>query len=351
MPTATCVSARSCCCRPSTTRASPIVMAQAIDDPNDRLREVAYCVLRAAPGSVACSGAFLEALDKEPSEFVRPSLVRALAAHGARPARAAGAAPRGHARAGFLPRARVIEALGDHKARLRRRRAHRPSRSPTARCRTMRRWRWGRWATGRRSPCWRACSGRRRSEHQPAVAAAICLLGVNCEAHRGFLVGRSPLRTITAGFQVARAASRGLARARRIAGERRRARARSSTIGIPSQDPARAPIALARRPWPSGNPDAAAWRCSSRGDDRARRVCCSRDGLRHARGGLRRGAVLRRGAERVLGSGRGIADAGRQRRRLSGRWISEGQAAGCRLQPAGLLGPNLACSLSLQPVA
>ena len=53
------------------------------------------------------------------------------------------------------------------------------------RCRTMRRWRWAKSATSERWTRWRDCSGRAPRTAQPSVAAAICLLGVNCALARG----------------------------------------------------------------------------------------------------------------------------------------------------------------------
>ena len=78
-----------------------------------------------------------------------------------RPARAPGDAARGDARAGLLQERRHRSA-GRSQGHLRRRRADHHRAASRARCRTMRRWRWGRWETGRRSPCWRACSALRR---------------------------------------------------------------------------------------------------------------------------------------------------------------------------------------------
>src|SRR5919108_1109119 len=56
------------------------VMSAALNDPNDRLRTVAYAYFEhhTEPGLAA---RLLAALDKEESEFVRPALTRALAAY------------------------------------------------------------------------------------------------------------------------------------------------------------------------------------------------------------------------------------------------------------------------------
>ena len=79
---------------------------------------------------------------------------------------------------------------------------------------------------------------------QPAIAAAICLLGVNCEAHRGFLVRSLTFAEDTAGFQaLVRSAAAALAPLA-ASGDREAASALVRRRD-PSQDPARAPIALA----------------------------------------------------------------------------------------------------------
>ena len=61
------------------------VMTGVMDDPNDRLRDVAYAYFERNPDP-ALAPVLLAKIDKETSEFVRPSLVRALAALGTDPA-------------------------------------------------------------------------------------------------------------------------------------------------------------------------------------------------------------------------------------------------------------------------
>ena len=63
-------------------------MREALTSPNDRLRTVAYSFFEHNPDPSMVTQRLLAALDKEQAEFVRPALVRALAAHGARPTRA-----------------------------------------------------------------------------------------------------------------------------------------------------------------------------------------------------------------------------------------------------------------------
>ena len=83
-------------------------------DPNDRLRAVAYGYFEHNPDP-ATAGRFLAALETETSEFVRPALIRTLAAHDANLAvreRLVADIDRG---ADFF-RGAVIEALGDYGA-------------------------------------------------------------------------------------------------------------------------------------------------------------------------------------------------------------------------------------------
>jgi hypothetical protein len=79
---------------------------------------------------------------------------------------------------------------------------------------------------------------------QPAIAAGICLLGVNCESHERYLIETLRFADRNPGFQdLLRAAAAGLG----ALGVRDRASAVGALfeIGIPSRDPTRAPIALA----------------------------------------------------------------------------------------------------------
>ncbi len=83
-------------------------------DPNDRLRAVAYGYIEHNPTS-ATAGQLLRALDTETSEFVRPALIRALAAHDADSAVRARLVADIDRGVDFF-RGAVIEALGDRGA-------------------------------------------------------------------------------------------------------------------------------------------------------------------------------------------------------------------------------------------
>ncbi len=88
--------------------------AEALESPNDRVRAAAYSYYEIEPDP-AIAPRLLAALDSETSEFVRPALVRALAANdGERDVREQ--LVRDIDRGETFFRAVVIEALGDHRA-------------------------------------------------------------------------------------------------------------------------------------------------------------------------------------------------------------------------------------------
>ena len=81
-------------------------------------------------------------------------------------------------------------------------------------------------------------------ESQPGVAAAICLLGVNCASHQPFIVESLRFAIANIGFQsLARSAAAGLS-VLAVAGHED-ALAELIGYGGPTEDPVRAPIALA----------------------------------------------------------------------------------------------------------
>lgn len=216
-------------------------MREAIGSPNDRLREVGYGFFEQHPDP-AMAPRFIQALDKEQGDFVRPALVRAVAALGDLPT-VREPLLRDVTRGQDFFRSTVIEALGDYKLA---------------------------WAVPRLSEVAKldgplqddaaialgkigdkealpVLAGLQRTvprERQPSVAAAICLLGVNCGSHIGYLQKILSFAENNPGYQeVLRGATAGLG-AIAVTGDPD-ALTLLFNAGIPSQDPMRAPIALA----------------------------------------------------------------------------------------------------------
>jgi HEAT repeat protein len=227
-------------------------MRESVNSPNDRLRTVAYSFFEQNPDP-ALVAPLLAAFDKEQAEFVRPALIRALAAA----VRALTAsAPRADitraqqalvvdvSRGEDFFRSVVIEALGDYKAlyafdaitavaKL-----NGPLQDDAA------------LALGKIGDkrAVATLAGLQRTAPRPsqsAIAAAICLLDVNCPTHEGFIAETLAFADKNPGFQeLLRGAAAGLG-AQAVAGH-----AESLNplfrIGIPATDDAtRAPVALA----------------------------------------------------------------------------------------------------------
>lgn len=222
------------------------VMRDALTSPNDRLRTVAYSFFEHNPDR-ALVPVLMTAMDKESGEFVRPSLVRALAAQAAAPgneaARVQAVLVREAGRGQDFFRTAVIEALGDFKARY----AFDtltaiagldgPLQNDTAIA-------LGKIGDQRALNVLANLQRTAPKASQPYVAAAICLLGVNCETHEKFLVETLNYADTTPGYQpYLRAAAAGLA-AVAVAGHSEAADS-LFRIGIPSRDPTRAPVSLA----------------------------------------------------------------------------------------------------------
>jgi HEAT repeat protein len=217
------------------------IMRRAMKDKNDRMRAVAYAWFEHHPEPTVLP-ALLAALDQEHSEFVRPSLTRALAAHGtdARVQKQiAGLVMKGQ---DFF-RAGVIEAAGEYRA------AYAlpqiisiaaldgPLQDDAAIA-------IGRIGDKRGLDALVPLQRSAPRNVQPSVAAAICLLGVNCSSHQGYLVDTLRFALGNPGFQdLLRATAHGLA-ALAISGRAEALRALFER-GAPARDPERAAIALA----------------------------------------------------------------------------------------------------------
>jgi HEAT repeat protein len=216
-------------------------MLESLASPNDRLRTVAYSYFEHNPNP-ALVPQLLQALEKETAEFVRPALTRALAAHGNDP-RVQPVLVREAGRGEDFFRSAVIEALGDYRA------AYAfdaiqavakldgPLQDDAALA-------LGKIGDKRALEILAALQRSAPRVRQPSIAASICLLGVNCESHENYLIETLKFADKNIGFQdLLRGTAYGLA----ALGVRGRTTAVQALfdVGIPSRDPARAPVALA----------------------------------------------------------------------------------------------------------
>jgi HEAT repeat protein len=216
-------------------------MRESLDSPNDRLRTVAYSYFEHSPDDEMVP-VLLRALERETAEFVRPGLTRALAAHGY-DARVQPVLVREVGRGEDFFRSAVIEALGDYKAAYAFEaltavaKLDGPLQDDAA------------LALGKIGDkrALETLAGLQRTAprvRQPSVAAGICLLGINCEAHENYLIETLKFADANIGFQdLLRGAAYGLG----ALGVRGRQTALQALfdVGIPSRDPTRAPVALA----------------------------------------------------------------------------------------------------------
>jgi len=217
------------------------VMREALSSPNDRLRTVAYSFFERTPDP-ALVPQFLAALDKEVAEFVRPALVRALAAQ-SDDQRVRQALLREVGRGEDFFRSAVIEALGDHKAAFAYdaltavAKLDGPLQDDAALA-------LGKIGDKRALETLAQLQRSAARQVQPSIAAAICLLGINCSSHENYLTETLKFADKNTGFQeLLRGAAGGLAAAG-VAGHGEAIDALFE-IGIPSRDPTRAPVALA----------------------------------------------------------------------------------------------------------
>lgn len=217
------------------------VMRGALGVQNDRLRAVAYAYFERNPDPGVVPK-LLAAVPSESSEFVRPALTRALAAYGNDPAARqtmAGLVMKGQA----LFRSIVIEALGDHRATYavgpitEVAKIEGPLQVDAAIA-------LGKIGDKASLPTLIALQHSSPRESQPAIAAAICLLGVNCESHEPYLQNTLKFAVANTGFQeLVRGSAASLA-ALAVSG-RESAAAELIRQGAPTRDPARAAIVLA----------------------------------------------------------------------------------------------------------
>jgi HEAT repeat protein len=227
-------------------------MRESLTSPNDRLRIVAYSYFEHNP-DLALLPELERALDKEQGEFVRPAAARAVAALCAQPSgtsaargdvlRLQAALVRDVSRGEDFFRSAVIEALGDYKAQYAMEaitavaKLDGPLQDDAALA-------LGKIGDKRALETLAAIQRTAPRPVQPSIAAAICLLGTNCEAHVGYMVDALKFSEKNEGFQeLLRGAAAGLG-ALAVAGHAEAAQALID-IGVPSKDPTRAPVALA----------------------------------------------------------------------------------------------------------
>jgi hypothetical protein len=226
------------------------VMIPAVDDVNDRLREVAYAWLEWNP-EPSLAPKLIAKLETEVSEFVRPPLVRALAALGNDPAVRV-ALLRDVTRGEDVHRSGVIEALGLHKATyavpalIKVAALEGPLQDDAVVA-------LARIGDPRGLEVVIAQQGKAPRARQPALAGAICLLGRNCDSHERFLSETLTFTTRNMGHQEL---ARSTAEALGVLARSGRTTAWDTLIAIgdPSVDPVRAPIALAVAAAAVGDP-------------------------------------------------------------------------------------------------
>lgn len=217
------------------------VMATSLDEPNDRLRTVAYAYFEHNK-EAGMSARLLKKLDTEDGEFVRPALTRALAAYGDElPVQRALTAL--VLQGQDVYRGAVIEALGDYRATyalapiLQVAKQDGPLQEDAILA-------MGKIGDKRVLETLQGLQKTASRVRQPTVAASICLLGINCDLHQKFVVDTMKFAVTQTGFQdLLRSSSRALAAL--AAAGRTDAAVALIDAGIPTRDPARAPIALA----------------------------------------------------------------------------------------------------------
>jgi HEAT repeat protein len=216
-------------------------MREALASPNDRLREVGYGYFELHPDR-SMVPRFLEALEKDAGDFVRPAIVRALAAVGDNP-KVREVLLRDVMRGVDFHRSTVIEALGDYKHTYAIRRLVETAQldGPLQDDAVIA---LGRLGDKQTLPVLANLQRTGSKELQPSAASAICMLGVNCSSHLGYLDKVLAFADDNPGYQeLVRPTAAGLA-AIAIGGNAGALKILFDR-GIPSMDPIRAPLALA----------------------------------------------------------------------------------------------------------
>jgi HEAT repeat protein len=216
------------------------VVREIVANPNDRLRTVAYMYYERHPAP-AMLPMLLKALEREESEFVRPALIRALAAQANDPrVRETLLVEVGRGQDFF--RSAVIEALGDYRAAY----ALEPLMAiarlvgPLQADAVIA---LGKLKDQRAMEALASLQRTAPRDSQPTIAAAICLLGTNCEAHVAYLIETLRFAEKSPGFQeLLRNTVAGLVALANSGNTQ--ALTALFEVGITAVDPPRAPMAL-----------------------------------------------------------------------------------------------------------
>ena len=216
------------------------LIRQISTNPNDRLRTVAYMYYEHHP-SAAVIPSLLKALEREESEFVRPALTRALAAQPSDPRTQKTLLAEIERGQDFF-RSAVIEAVGDYRLAaameplMRVARLDGPLQSDALIA-------LGKLKDPRAMEVLAVLQRSAARELQPAIAASICLLGINCDSHVGYLAETLRFADKNLGFQeLLRNTVKALVAVANSGNKQ--ALSALFEVGIPSVDPPRAPMAL-----------------------------------------------------------------------------------------------------------
>lgn len=217
------------------------LMSGLTTNPNDRLREVAYSYIEHHPNP-ALVAQLLAALERETADFVRPALVRALAAHGTDP-KVQEALLRDVGRGQDHFRAAVIESLGEYRGTYALSRIADVAKveGPLQDDALVA---LGRLGDKRALDTMSAVQKDAPQSLQPWIATGTCLLGVNCASHLDYLTKAVTFAEANSGYQDLLHAAAGGLGVLAIGGNTSAAEALFA-LGVPSKDPAREEIALA----------------------------------------------------------------------------------------------------------
>lgn len=216
------------------------LVRQVASNPNDRLRTVAYMYYEHHP-SASMIPSLLQALEREESEFVRPALIRALAAQGNDP-RVRETLLMEVGRGQDFFRSGVIDALGDYRATY----AVEPLigiAQLTGPLQVDAVIALGKLKDSRAMETLASLQRSAPRESQPTIAAAICLLGINCDTHVPYLIETLRFAEKNPGFQELLRNTVTALVALANSGNQQ-ALGALFEVGILSADPPRAPMAL-----------------------------------------------------------------------------------------------------------